>query len=145
MLINNKVVNIASYCVIGVATLFVALVLVMILYPIDPGTTINSITLPPEVNAGDTVAAKVDYCKNEPGKAISNYTLVTSNQVFYLPPIETNRPTGCNVVTIDVTIPEDAPSGKAHYELDVRREYNVLHSDVVYASSNEFKINGSNT
>lgn len=135
-----KAVHVAAYSVVIAAMIFVVVMAWLIFYPTGGGSTINSITVPDTVRAGEVVDVRVDYCKTTEGKAESNYSLITENQVFYSPPIVTSRPVGCDVATLPIMIPESAELGQAHYELDVFRQFNPLNSGVTSGESNTFTI-----
>lgn len=137
---TRKVFDIAAYAVVSAAVFINVILFYWLIFPIDPGTQISELTIPDVVYTGTSVYAEVDYCKTVPGPAVSSYSLVSSEQVFYFEPIESHRPLGCDNARIQVQIPSEAPVGVAHFELDVLREYNPLHKDVISVKSNEFEI-----
>lgn len=138
---QSKILHITAYTILVAATVFLLFIAWLIIWPVEPGTEIKSITLPDVVVAGEQVEATVEYCKTVSGPAISTYTLETEGGLaFYTAPIESNRPVGCDNAVIQVLIPESAPEGTAHYDVDVQRQYNPFHSDTISASSNQFTI-----
>lgn len=137
---ENKAVRASAYAVLISAVIFVVVMAWLIFYPVGGGSTVNSITVPDTVTAGEIVHINVDYCKTTEGKAESNYSLVTESQVFYAPPIVTSRPVGCDIATLELMIPVTAQPGRAHYELDVFRQFNPLNSGITSGRSNDFTI-----
>ena len=136
----KKTLEIAAYSVIAVAWAIAGFVLYLVIFPVQSGTSIENIELPEVVYAGETVTAKIEYCKTVSGKVESTYSLNTVDQVYYFDPVISNRPLGCDIVGFEVKIPDSAPEGPATYELDVFREYNVLNQETISAKSNEFEI-----
>ncbi len=137
---NAKIVQVAAYAIVVAASVFVALIGWLIIYPPTPGTEIKNIGVPEQAVAGEEIDVRITYCKSVPGTATSTFTLVTETQVFYFPPVESNRPTGCDEAVIPIALPVNVPPGTAHFELDIQREYNPLHSDTISAESDEFEI-----
>jgi hypothetical protein len=141
MMFQSKVLHITAYAILATATVFMLFIGWLVIWPVSPGTEIKNITVPEVVTAGETVDAEVTYCKTVSGPAVSTYTLETEGGLaFYTAPIESNRPIGCDTTIVQIMIPENAPAGLAHYEVDVQRQYNPVHSDTVNATSNEFTI-----
>jgi hypothetical protein len=141
MMFQSKILHVTAYAIIATATVFMLFIGWLVIWPVSPGTEIKSIILPDVVTTGEAVDAKVNYCKTVNGPAVSTYTLVTKDGLaFYTAPIESNRPIGCDVAIVRVLIPENAPPGEAHYDIDVRRQYNPFHSDTISATSNQFII-----
>ena len=138
--VSKKVLNGAAYSTIIAAWLIAGVILWLIIWPVSPGTIINSIEAPEQASPGDTVSVLVDYCKDTPGRAESLPSLVTQDQTFYFEPINSSRPTGCDRVGFEFTIPESAPIGQARFEVDILREYNVFNSEIISDRSNNFEI-----
>jgi hypothetical protein len=141
MTFQSKILHVTAYAIIATATIFMLFVAWLVIWPVSPGTEIKNITIPEFVTQGQLIDAEVSYCKTVSGPAVSTYTLETeSGLAFYTAPIESNRPVGCDTAIVQILIPESAPPGKAHYDIDVQRQYNPIHSDTINATSNEFTI-----
>ncbi len=142
MTFQSKILHITAYAILITATVLMLFISWLVIWPIHPGTEIKNITLPEVVTQGQFVDAEINYCKTVSGPAVSTYTLETEGGLaFYTAaPVESNRPTGCDVAIVQVLIPENAPPGYATYDVDVQRQYNPFHSDTVNATSNEFTI-----
>lgn len=141
MTFQSKILHITAYTIIAAATVVMLFLAWLIIWPVQPGTEIKNITVPEVVTQGQLVDAEINYCKTVSGPAVSTYTLETEGGLaFYSAPIESNRPTGCDTAIVQILIPENAPTGYAHYDVDVQRQYNPFHSDTINATSNEFTI-----
>lgn len=64
---------------------------------------------------GDTVQAKLSYCKYRSQSAIVTKQLVDGFSFTFSEPIVVNRPKGCATTIIDaVTLPQETPGGTYH-------------------------------
>jgi hypothetical protein len=136
-----KIINIISYIAILLGILTILTVTYWLTYPYEPLVfqdekfpVINKI-----IKRGEMVVYTSNYCKYADLPALVTRTF--KNELIFLTPTSiTNRPIGCNSITIAVTIPKELPSGIFRLENTYEFQVNPIRKIIVLEDTEDFQV-----
>ena len=88
---------------------------------------------------GESLTYISDYCKymNLPAQVTRTFS---NDLIFTTPTIDTNRDTGCHVITVAVIIPKELPSGKYHLQNIYKFRVNPIRDIKIEQHTEDFTV-----
>ena len=126
---------------IGLMFAVVVVVIYWLTYPYNP-LVFNDFEFPiinKVIHQGDMIYYRSNYCKYMNLPALVTRTF--ANDILYVTPSTvTNRPMGCNVITIGVSVPHELPIGS--YQIKMRYDFRVnpIRTITILENTEEFEV-----
>lgn len=138
---QNNLFNLFAYLSTLSGIAFIFLILFWLIYPYKT-ITFNSVEFPINktvVKQGGTISYSVDYCKyiNSPATVTRSFI----NALIYVTPSTINeRPMGCNVLNIQVVVPQELPPGNYYMQMNYQYQVNPIRKISILHNTEEFQV-----